>query len=294
VAVADVNGDGKADLLVTNQGSNTVSVLLGNGNGSFKAAKNFAVGTAPLGVAAGDVNGDGILDLVVANDGSGNVSVLLGNGNGTFGAAKTYKAGTGPSALSLADVNGDGRLDLVVANNGSNTMSVLLGNGNRTFAAAQNFATGTGPAALAVADANGDGRPDLIVANQGSNTAGVLLNAGNGNFTGQLYTITPPAPGRSSRTAADVSTKSSAPAAGDVAWCLQSGGSGRLAGPLVDALFSSGPGLDFPAAGVRYSAGFIPISSFGTAREPLSEQDGTGPWGRPLIDALFGWDEPAE
>jgi hypothetical protein len=84
VAVGDFNGDGVPDLVVANRAYNNVSVLLGNGDGTFRAAASYAVGSGPVSVAVGDFNGDGKLDLAVANEGSGDVSVLLGNGDGTF------------------------------------------------------------------------------------------------------------------------------------------------------------------------------------------------------------------
>ncbi len=93
VAVGDFNGDGKPDLAIANSGSNTVSILLGNGNGTFKAAANYCVGSLPESVAVGDFNGDGKPDLAVANYASGNVSILLGNGNGTFKAAVNLHRG---------------------------------------------------------------------------------------------------------------------------------------------------------------------------------------------------------
>ena len=96
MAVGDFNGDGRQDLAVANQGSATVSILLGNGNGTFGAATNFGVGFIPFSVAVGDFNGDGSQDLAVANQGSANVSILLGNGNGTFGAATNFGAGVCP------------------------------------------------------------------------------------------------------------------------------------------------------------------------------------------------------
>ncbi len=97
MAVGDFNGDGKADLAVANYSSNNVSVLLGNGNGTFQAAVNYAAGTSPCSVAVGDFNGDGKADLAVANYSSNSVSVLLGNGNGTFQAAVNYGAGSSPA-----------------------------------------------------------------------------------------------------------------------------------------------------------------------------------------------------
>ena len=93
MALGDVNGDGEADIVVANLGSNTVSVLLGNGNGTFQAQNTFATGSRPYAVALGDVNGDGKPDIVVPNYLSNTVSVLLGNGNGTFQAQQTFAAG---------------------------------------------------------------------------------------------------------------------------------------------------------------------------------------------------------
>src|SRR5207245_2738785 len=187
VAAGDFNGDGGPDLAVANSGSSNVSVLLGNGDGTFQAARTFAAGTTPASVAVGDVNGDGRPDLAVANSGSiygayNNVLVLLGNGDGTFQAARTFAAGGGPLSVAVGDVNGDGRPDLAVANYSSNTVSVLLGNGDGTFQAAQTFAAGSRPSSVAVGDVNGDGRPDLAVANYSSNNASVLLGNGGGTY----------------------------------------------------------------------------------------------------------------
>jgi hypothetical protein len=129
-AVGDFNGDSKLDVAVGNAGSNTVSVLLGNGNGTFQAQQTFAAGNAPFALALGDLNGDGKADLAVANELGNSLSVLVGNGNGTFQAQQTFAASTRPPALALGDINGDGKPDLAVANSSSNTVSVLLGNGD--------------------------------------------------------------------------------------------------------------------------------------------------------------------
>jgi hypothetical protein len=188
LAVVDVNGDDKPDLVVANSGG-SVSVFLGNGNGTFQAPITFGAGLGTTRVSVGDLNGDGTPDLVVANSSSSTVSVFLGNGNGTFQGQRTFATGENPGSVALGDVNGNGMPDLAVANAGSNTLSVLLGNGNGTFQAQQTFATGGGPFSLALGDMSGDGRLDLAVGNGQSDTVSVLLNAGNGNFTGQLYTI---------------------------------------------------------------------------------------------------------
>jgi hypothetical protein len=177
VAVGDFNGDGKLDLAVADYGyygnGQTVSVLLGNGDGTFQAAQSFPAGTAPNSVAVGDFNGDGKPDLAVANLYSGTVSVLLGNGDGTFLPAVTDAAGVHPSSVAVGDFNGDGILDLAVAGYGG--VRVLLGNGNGTFQTT-NFSYVPGSVSVAVGRFNGDGFPDLAAANAASNNVSILLN----------------------------------------------------------------------------------------------------------------------
>jgi hypothetical protein len=185
VALADVNGDGLPDLIVANAGSDTVSVLLGNGDGSFRPARNYAVGHEPGSVVVADLTGDGKEDIVAADYGSGTVSVLLGNGDGSFQAARDYAAGAGPISVAAADFTGDGIPDLVVVNRASGTVSVLLGSGDGSFQAPRGFAVGSQPVAVAVADLTGDGIPDLVVANKASDTVSVLLGNGDGTFQPQ-------------------------------------------------------------------------------------------------------------
>src|SRR5207249_4538255 len=188
VALGDVNGDGKLDLVTANYGANSVTVLLGNRDGTFTAAAGspVAVGSCPYSVAVGDVNGDGKLDLTTVNSGSNNVTVLLGNGDGTFTAPGGSPAvGSNSVFGALGDVNGDGKLDLVTANYGSNNVTVLLGNGNGTFTAASGspVTVGFAPNSVALGDVNGDGKLDLVVANGDSNTLTVMLGIGDGTFT---------------------------------------------------------------------------------------------------------------
>jgi hypothetical protein len=175
--VGDFNGDGKQDLAVVNEQSNTVSVLLGNGDGSFKPAVNYATGSLPTGVAVGDFNGDGHLDLAVANSGSNSVSVLPGNGDGTFGPRTDIALSLMPLALTVGDFNGDGKADIAVATGNATTdnVTMLLGNGNGTFQVPVTTVTDTAPtfttfwggrrSSISSADFNGDGHRDLVVVN---------------------------------------------------------------------------------------------------------------------------------
>src|SRR6267143_785937 len=193
VAVGDFRGIGVQDLAVVNAGSNTVSVLLGNGDGTFQAARSYPVGLKPTSVAVSALRGTTVQDLVVANSGSTTVSVLLGNGDGTFQPARTYVADRGPIALGVGNFRGIvGRQDLVVVNYGSTTVSVLLGNGDGTFQPARNYPVGcsSGPcgSAVDVADFRSNGIQDLAVAIYGANgtatTVSVLLGNGDGTFQG--------------------------------------------------------------------------------------------------------------
>ncbi|MEA2238336.1 MAG: hypothetical protein QOC81_3060 [Thermoanaerobaculia bacterium] len=182
VAVGDLNGDGKPDLVTANSGANNVSIELGVGDGTFVPSGTYNTGSAPNAVTVGDFNRDGRLDLATANSGSNDVSILLGNGNGTFQTQVPYGAATNPHSLFAGDFNRDGKLDLAVANYGSNNVSILLGSGTGTFLAAVNYSTGSSPESVAAADFNRDGKLDLAVANSGSNNVSLLNGNGDGTF----------------------------------------------------------------------------------------------------------------
>jgi Ca2+-binding RTX toxin-like protein len=207
MSAADVNGDGSADLVTANRTYNdnyadTVSVLLGDGKGSFAQPTTFAVGQSPDPVSVADVNGDGNADLVTANQGTfdqdtyawknSNISMLLGDGKGSFAPQITFAMestfashnsafATHHNSINVADVNGDDKLDIVKAN--SNNISVLLGNGKGSFAIPTTF-TGTGfeSSTMNVADMNSDGKMDAITANEYGNDISVLLGDGEGGF----------------------------------------------------------------------------------------------------------------
>lgn len=183
VALGDLNGDGRLDLVAANQADGTLSVLLNQpaAPGTYGPATTYATeGVRCTGVTLGDLDGDGRLDLVTANQASGTIGVLLNSATtpGTFGPARVYAtAGGNPNLVALGDLNGDGRLDVVTGNTDTNSVAVLLGSAATAGAllpAALYPSGGTNPGGVAIADVNADGRPDLLVGNQNSGTAGVV------------------------------------------------------------------------------------------------------------------------
>jgi len=182
VAVGEFNGDGAQDLAVANVGTSplyadsSISVLLGNGDGTFQPAQSFGAGSGPRSVAVGDFNGDTVQDLAVANGASGDVSVLLGIGDGSFQAAQSFAVGSAPRIVVVGEFNGDGVQDLAVPTGGGRlfNVSVLLGNPDGSFQAPRNFGLGAFLESLAVGDFNGDGLQDLAVA--ADNGVSVLIN----------------------------------------------------------------------------------------------------------------------
>jgi hypothetical protein len=188
LATGDVDGDGRQDVVTANSGSNDVSVLPGNGDGSLAASVEYLVGNSPSDVAIGLFDSGSTPDLAVANAGSDDVSVLLGNGDGSFGTQTSFAAGTDPSSVAAGDLDRDGEMDLAVANRGSNNVSVLIGNGDGTFMDSVQYAVGPGPGDVAIGDLNRDGLSDLVVANEqySADSVSVLLGIGGGLFAEEV------------------------------------------------------------------------------------------------------------
>ena len=190
VAVGDFNGDGRLDLAVGNQnctstsycGANgSVSILLGNGDGTFQTQIVNAFGTQPIALAGGDFNGDGNLDLVVSNQATNSLMVLLGDGDGTFQPGAHYTMSSPAVWVAAGDLNADGHLDLAVATS-NGPVAIFIGNGDGTFARAGDMLVLPDPNAVALGDFNGDGVPDLAVTYAGQAVVSILLGKGDGSF----------------------------------------------------------------------------------------------------------------
>ena len=205
VAVGDFNGDGRLDLAVSNldgkinpldpnELGNTVSVLLGNGDGTFGPKTDFSGGAGPVAVITRDFNADTRLDLAVVNQLDDTVSILLGNGTGGFGTKTDFSTGDGPGGIDAADLNADGIIDLAVANQLADSVSILLGNGDGTFDPKTDFATGTAPSAVAAGSFSGDAPLDLIVTNRDSNNFSIFIGIGDGSLGPRFDLATGTAP----------------------------------------------------------------------------------------------------
>ncbi len=199
VATGTFTNSGHIDLAVADEGNDTVSVFLGNGDGTFQTRTDYATGDSPIFVATGDFNGDGVSDLAIANNGApttantGNsVTILLGQtnindtsvGDGQFapGTERDFPAGNGPTSIAVGDFNIDGMEDLVVSDQTDNAVSVLLGLGSGLFGPNFELPVDQSPVSIASGDFNAAGTLDIATANHDSNDATVVLNSSS--FTG--------------------------------------------------------------------------------------------------------------
>ncbi|MBA3967759.1 MAG: VCBS repeat-containing protein [Nitrospirales bacterium] len=198
ITAGDFNGDGFWDVATVNGTSDDVSVLLGNGNGTFRSAVSFGVGKIPLAVVAADMDGDGLLDLVLALSGADQVVVLKGEGTGLFQKLASQGAGKGTTFLAVRDVNGDGWSDVVAVNSGRFgyyppfDLAVLFNDGQGGLLAPvayeQDGRDGMFPTGVLVEDLTGDGKPDLAVTwsqpswRSPNGLVSILKNTGNGTF----------------------------------------------------------------------------------------------------------------
>lgn len=182
VAAGDFNNDKLPDLVTANQQSNNISVLLGNGDGTFATARNYPVDRGPTYAGVGDFNNDSNLDIVVAARGSNSLALLLGNGDGTFRDAVYFFAGQAPVHIAVGDFDDNGTLDAAVALVETSNISVLLGNGDGTFRPPVLLLSGQRPECVQIADVNRDGWLDLTTAHSFENHGSVLLGNGDGTF----------------------------------------------------------------------------------------------------------------
>jgi len=187
IAVADVNGDGKPDLIVSTFVG--IVTLFGNGNGTFQSGPSTVAPAEQPFLATGDFNHDGKIDVAVTDYLTGFVYILLGNGDGTFNLSAQYLIGSGPTSFFVEDFDGDGNLDLVFACGHpdalftqpfTQTVGVLFGKGDGTFVGASTYNVPGNPNSMVAADFNGDGKPDLAIS--GMSPISILLNSGGGRF----------------------------------------------------------------------------------------------------------------
>jgi hypothetical protein len=189
---ADFNGDGNADLAVVNINDNSVSIVLGNGDGTFAPQQEIAVGQLPRGIAVLDFDGDGDADVVNSNANSSTLSLIENLGNGVFSnTPTTIDAGvTSEWSLMAGDMNNDGISDLVVGSGGSSQIRVLSGNGDGTFTPEAIASTGGRSWQISLGDVNGDGNIDVASANAQTGNGSILLGNGDGTFgTRSIYNV---------------------------------------------------------------------------------------------------------
>jgi hypothetical protein len=180
----DLDGDGVLDFACGNSTGDSVSIFIGNGDGTFQPVRNYQTASGVRGLCILDADGDGNLDIVTANRSGNNVSILRNNGNGTFATRVNMDANcSGETSVAAADANGDGILDLFVAAYNSNEVAILLGNGAGGFTFSSKVTIGSQPWMIAVGDVNGDGKVDAVTVNSGNASTSIAFGNGLGGFS---------------------------------------------------------------------------------------------------------------
>lgn len=189
LTAADFNGDGKMDVAVTNNAGDSVTVLAGNGDGTFGSPATYATQDSPGALVAGDLNGDGKPDLVVTNINTDSTSIYLNNGSGVMGAPAHILSGDSPSAVVLGDVDADGDQDILVVNSTGKSVQILKNGVAGTFTAGTTLTFSNSAAWVDVGELNGDGRPDLVVTNTNDGLVKVLLQNPDGTYAQSTYSV---------------------------------------------------------------------------------------------------------
>jgi hypothetical protein len=184
---ADVNGDGRLDLVVPHSPLNKVLVMLNLGGRAFAPAASYLAGSLPVSVAAGDFNGDGAPDLAVSNHQSNNICLLFNQGNGTFGSPVFMGGGSYPGGIITGDWNRDGRVDLAQANIVGSNVGLYLGNGSGGFTGAGYLAAGSYSGTVVSSDFDNDGWPDLATSNWFGHTVSLFFGNGSGGFNPGIF-----------------------------------------------------------------------------------------------------------
>ena len=188
IRVADLNGDGKADIVSPNLEGDNVTILLSDGEGGFRqpSGSPFPCGDSPFNVAIGDVNADGIPDLAIVNSpsstadrsGRDGLTILTGDGRGGFTtmAGSPFVTGKSPNMVAIGDVNGDGVADVVVSNPDRNNITIFTMSHHGSVASRTTLSVPGHPKGLAIRDVNGDGKADIVITNNTENSVALLMS----------------------------------------------------------------------------------------------------------------------
>jgi len=192
VFVGDFNGDGHPDVASVSHDTDSLTIMLNDGNGAFPSVTKYSTGDTPVYVHGADVDADSVIDLAISNVLDHTVSLFTGNGDGTFAAEDTIPAGFQPTSVRLADLDDDNYPDLIVTNDDvlfpfvGDSISVMLNNGDGTFQSRVSFEVGWDPQECVAIDLSGDSIPDLAVVNTQEHTISVLINNGSGTFSAKV------------------------------------------------------------------------------------------------------------